>query len=346
MQTNEATVVAKPNPVETGPAKPALEYKPVLGGPVTVRGFRVLVLLTLLNTTLLGVSVLGPQLSPFLQQQWQQWKARREEQKAKQAALALQQQAMTYSPAAGRVVYEEDPAAVARLLKEQGGVYHSPARRINDAPPGWVAPLSAVPPPFFTSGRDYALLFLHERTTPGGVKHLVWVQLAPEYIFDRKTQVDLATGQVTGATFNLRRRRAVLASSRPVGDEGLTSGRTQQRLAEIVLPDTATREVARLAAGAPIDQPPSIDYGNVLRVFAGQPDPDDASHFTIPYQLDNRDGVIDGWLKDDGLHLRPREGRWSLVGNGKAWELPTGVERSGSPATAPSAPRAPGDAPG
>ena len=312
------------------PAKPALEYKPVLGGPVTVRGFRLLVALTLVNTTLLGMSVLGPQLFPVLQRQWQQWQARRAEERAKQAALSLQRQSMTYAPPADRVVYEEDPAEVARLLKEQGAAFHSPQRRVNNAPPGWVAPLSAVPPPFFTSGRDYALLYLHERTTPGGTKHLVWVQLAPEFAFQRGVLNDPATGQATGAVFTLRRRRAVLASARAVGDEGLTSGRSQQHLAEIVLPDTASREVARLPAGAPIDQPPPIDYGNVLRFFAGQSDAADASHFTIPYRLDGRDGVIDGWLKDDGLHLRPREGRWSFSASGEAWDLATG------PATAPA----------
>jgi hypothetical protein len=317
-------VVAHADPPETKPAKQSLEYKPAVGGTVTVRGFRALVLLTLVNTVLLAGFVLGPQLFPVIQQQWQKWQARRAEEKAKQAALTLQQQCMTYSPPAGRVVYEEDPAEIARLLKEQGGTYHSPARQVGNAPPGWVAPLSAVPPPFFSSGRDYALLFLHERTTPGGVKHLVWVQLAPDYRFERANQTD-ENGRIASATFKLLRRRAVLASSRPVGDEGLTNGRTQQRLAEIVLPDTASHEVARVAAGAPIDQPPPIDYGNRLRVYAGQPDPADESHFTIGYRLDGRDGVIDGWLKDDGLSLRPREGTWSFSASGEAWELPAGT---------------------
>ena len=165
------------------------------------------------------------------------------------------------------------------------------------------------------------------------MKHLVWVQLAPEYNFDRHTEIDPATKRITGATFTVKRRRAVLASSRPVGDEGLTSGRTHQRLAEIVLPDSVSRQVARVAAGAPLDQPPPIDYGNVLRVYAGQPDPADESHFTIAYRVDGRDGVIDGWLKDDGLQLHPREGVWSFSASGEAWELPTGPAVSTSPST-------------
>ena len=35
-----------------------------------------------------------------------------------------------------------------------------------------------------------------------------------------------------------------------------------------------------------------------LRLYAGQPDPDDASHFTIGYDVDGELGVIEGWLTD------------------------------------------------
>ncbi len=36
-----------------------------------------------------------------------------------------------------------------------------------------------------------------------------------------------------------------------------------------------------------------------LRVFAGQPDPNDASHFTIEYDLNGTRHVLDGWLVDE-----------------------------------------------
>jgi len=42
---------------------------------------------------------------------------------------------------------------------------------------------------------------------------------------------------------------------------------------------------------------------DVLRVFAGQPDPADPSHFTIRYQINGREGFIDGWL-DPGRRVR------------------------------------------
>ena len=40
-----------------------------------------------------------------------------------------------------------------------------------------------------------------------------------------------------------------------------------------------------------------------LRVFAGQLDPADPSHFTIRYQLNGREGFVDGWL-DPGRRVR------------------------------------------
>ena len=47
-----------------------------------------------------------------------------------------------------------------------------------------------------------------------------------------------------------------------------------------------------------------------VRVFAGQPDPNDASHFTIAYEVNGTPGVIDGWLlEDDTVQLHPRAGR-------------------------------------
>ena len=55
---------------------------------------------------------------------------------------------------------------------------------------------------------------------------------------------------------------------------------------------------------------PSLNLGRtegILRLLAGQADASDASHFTVRYTLDGREGVIDGWLKDDGtILLEPR----------------------------------------
>jgi hypothetical protein len=46
-----------------------------------------------------------------------------------------------------------------------------------------------------------------------------------------------------------------------------------------------------------------------LRVYMGEPDPSEASHFTIRYETDSGNGVIDGWLRDDdSVALRVRDG--------------------------------------
>jgi hypothetical protein len=43
-----------------------------------------------------------------------------------------------------------------------------------------------------------------------------------------------------------------------------------------------------------------IEGPGLFRFYAGQPDPADASHFTIGYDLDGRHGTIHGRLKDNG----------------------------------------------
>jgi hypothetical protein len=50
---------------------------------------------------------------------------------------------------------------------------------------------------------------------------------------------------------------------------------------------------------------PRFDYP---RLYAGQVDPADDSHFTIKYEYSDRSGTIDGWLRDDdSVVLEPRD---------------------------------------
>jgi hypothetical protein len=50
------------------------------------------------------------------------------------------------------------------------------------------------------------------------------------------------------------------------------------------------------------------DVTGDFRVFAGQPDPNDLSHFTIGYELAGTPGIIDGWLEDSGdVRLKERK---------------------------------------
>ena len=80
----------------------------------------------------------------------------------------------------------------------------------------------------------------------------------------------------------------------------LRTDRLRLRLdGEILVPATIAQPGLRLPtshAGLPEDgagQPP--------RIYAGQPDPNDASHFTMQYEFESegRSGVIHGWLRDN-----------------------------------------------
>ena len=339
-------------------ARSRLDYKAdPAGGPVTVRGIRLLVVLTLINTTLLGMSVLGPQLFPFLRQQWAQWRASRAASNARQAALVLQQQCMSHAAPADKVVYEEDPAEVARLLKNFALGYEPTARGVGSAPPGWVSPLKATLPPYFVPyvdavyggtrvhGADDPLLFLHARTTPGGTTYVVAVQLGVHHVFNQQLLADDAAGKPKGMKYHQDKSRTLTGVARiadPAGPSAVL-GRQHYRTASLALPDSERRLVCEMSGGLSLDATPAIDYGNVLRFFAGQPDPDDASHFTIRYQADGREGVIDGWMQDDGLHLRAREGQYSFKSGGEAWQLPSGP--AGGNATGAATMPAPGQSP-
>jgi hypothetical protein len=60
-----------------------------------------------------------------------------------------------------------------------------------------------------------------------------------------------------------------------------------------ILTPSNGRIVEVLRGGASIDFAPCGDVEQ-LRLFAGQPDPNDASRFTIPFESHGRPGVIDG----------------------------------------------------
>jgi hypothetical protein len=116
--------------------------------------------------------------------------------------------------------------------------------------------------------QTWGTLFLHERTTPTSKRTLL-------------VGVDIA-GWSRGGPVVLFARCRTLAPAVPL----------------------------RLPAQEKVDHP-SVHLSHTegtLRLFAGQPDATDASHFTIDYLLGDQKGVIDGWLKDDGSVLLERRG--------------------------------------
>jgi hypothetical protein len=83
---------------------------------------------------------------------------------------------------------------------------------------------------------------------------------------------------------------------------------------------------------------------DVVRLYHGQPDPNDASAFTIDYDLNGTGGTIDGKLTASGnITLTPRNGRLVLLGGNGLWSpggapLPPAVEEelAGLPTTRPA----------
>ena len=115
-----------------------------------------------------------------------------------------------------------------------------------------------------------ALVFLHELTTPGGVRRIVAVHYLP-YCLDGP---DAAGAGLVARIFE---PGGFISAPAYVGD-------AQARLLVPANPAPAA--------------PPAV------RWFAGQPDAEDASHFTLDYELAGRHGTVDGYLTNAGRCVR------------------------------------------
>lgn len=313
---------------------------------VTVRGFRTLIVLLVINTLMLGWFVVGPQASQFAKEQWSQWKERRVQAKREQVQLAAQQAANTFQFPENHVAYTEVPDEAMKLVS-QGLSYRPLATRVSNSrdglpPPGWQAPVIAQPLVALTKGEiklhDEGLLFLHERTSPDGTAALVKVVIWANPAFAAKHH---GNGTVDVTTFHLSKSRAMLASAFAPGSKNDLDEKRKFTL-NLILPDMDSVPVATMKRPAGREssttQPVPIKPGNQLRLFGGSPDPDNASHFTIPYELDGKPGIIDGWLHDDSLLLRPRQGRAIPSSDTPAWELLPPAGPATTPADAPVKP--------
>jgi hypothetical protein len=324
-----------PHTPETPVAK-SLEYDRGAEGRASVRRYRLLLGLTLFNTVLLLGLVAGPYLLPFAREKWQQWQAARAQEQMRREIAAFEQKCAAHAPSPQTVVYEEDPAEAAKLLATPGGAYERVLNTLMDLP-AYQPPVRAVVPDYvegfgslaapggggglFGGGRLWSapcLLFMHERTTPGGQKLLVEVWLNPWYqIGSHGEQTDAGSVTVLGMT----KRRRLIARAWSVPPAPAQPQQVHEWLTLLALPDADVPELARVPAAerarpssaddgdaAATTQPVPINYGNRLRFYAGQPDPADPSHFTIAYQFDGKPGTIDGRVRDSRLVLRPREG--------------------------------------
>jgi len=191
--------------------------------------------------------------------------------------LYWQRQCMNYSAPPDQVVFDESPTATALIdsdlqyarLKLLRDTYAPEPRKTVAAAfaPVCLKRFTSVIPSIYTPQLlpipDGAVLFLHERTTTSGRKALVTITYCP---------------QDMGHTFQQRFTNLYCSSL------GAFAFRTSPA-------------VNRPGLGEDIVPPEYVPSPN-LRIFAGQVDPADESHFTIRYEMWGQSDVMDGWLVD------------------------------------------------
>jgi hypothetical protein len=310
-------------PTDPPNSPPPLAYERPSG--VTRGAFRLLLLLTLINTILLGTSLMGPQTWQAVRGAYTGFKERRAGAAAAAQRRAALQAAATFAFPDGHVTYTEAPDEAMRLVLQ--GLRYEPilAENSNTPPPNWQAPVGAYLPPALATHAPLGtpgVLFVHERTSPNGTTMLVLVAMRATYAFENQIFI-LDRDTVEETTYRLSKRRRLQSVALTTGSNGDPKTERQYEL-ELILPDHQLTEVgtdrrpryARAPATVPVIKP-----GNQLRFFGGSPDAADASHFTIPFELDGQAGIIDGWLRDDALVLTPRQGRVLPTAQHPAWDL-------------------------
>jgi hypothetical protein len=204
--------------------------------------------------------------------------------------LYWQRQCMTFTRPADFVVYEEDPAAAAALIWQDAqyaslalmrriGSYtynepHHSMAAVYQASGDWhLQDLLPAKPLSARIATPMATIFMHALQTPAGKPRLVIVRYSPE--------------QKLFTPGFLSDRNTFWISIVPAPLLGMPMG-TMESVAE----DSRSTWPR---------QAPNV------RIFAGQPDPADPSHFTIRYQMWGQEDIIDGTIDDrEMVSFRPR----------------------------------------
>jgi len=164
----------------------------------------------------------------------------------------------------------------------------------------------------FQEMRDGNAVFLHQMTTPGGIKRLVWISIEPTGNLIRQSGPE-DEGASPEYSFALGRRFKVTVMDEnadfPVVTTAIFYSSTTDQ----------TRLISKSESKGELK-----NLSGHWRVYAGQADPANPSHLTFAYDIDGRPGTIDGWLKDgDRLMLEPRAGRLVRWNSGEeyVWDV-------------------------
>lgn len=297
-------------------SKPTLQYQ-VAPPPVTRGQFRLLLLLMLIEVVVTVQATYAPGFVVWVKNAWAAHQQAVAARAALQKKLSVDQAAMGYTAPSTQVVWEEDPQRAAKLLASTG--YQSiplsnggePAFFSDAIPPTayWVP---AIPfPECIPLSPAETIVFMHERHASSQPVRLVGVFISGT-LMGYQSSGNHPPDEAFDAA--VKKGRMLVARSYPPNGEGgaliqeLPFGNTLY-----LQPDENGIEMA--AHWTPAERPGnpgklSIQYHDILRVFFGQVDPSDPSHFTIGYEFDGKPGVFDGWLKADGsVDLEPRQGK-------------------------------------
>lgn len=324
-------------PVPAVTPVPALTYERPPAGVITRWHVRWAMLLA---TLYLMVTLQNTYL-PDVRAAIKDWWASRQEAAAKadtlKQARAFERRLMEFAEPPAKIVWDEDPGAAAALVAGAGyrwvpvvpldkGNRNSAYMGVSAPDPlfaAWPRAARALPPAAlddppagsvrFTPGDEDAIALLHGRRAPSGAERLVVV------VVSGRQELNVKNGQIDqgppdeGWSRPVKKYQSLTASLFAPG-EGETPGRelTGRSTSLLIHPEADPLVTQWTYTPRPgIFDVPRRDR---LRVFAGQPDPADAAHFTIAYDVDGQPGVIHGRLKDDDtVELRPTTG--TVVGD-------------------------------
>jgi len=209
----------------------------------------------------IGVSLLGTLIIISAEENLPEAKSRFD-------AWMFQHKMMRLERPADRVVYEEDPLRCAVLNHDPDYRPVVPFSRDFDAAAATTQPLGMAYVDPIAQARMIrpwgarCLVLSHLRRTPTGAERLVVVYCVPNKIGWKDVR----------EYFFLR----------------------------VFEPGLALQGMRMTSRTGGIDRsPPDAEIPSPLRVYAGQIDPADSSHFTVRFQRGRESGIIDGYLKDD-----------------------------------------------
>lgn len=347
----------KTDPAPATPPRPArrLEYDDTRPIGISRRQMSFFLLLLFINTLLFAAFICLPSASPFLKQMWTDWQAARQQKRDEQARRADIDACLAHALPPDQVVYAESPAEVTKLLAAAGR-----AHVVSDHPggggggglfgghrgggggggrqqstieemlpqSGWREPavlgrtgalvrlqdqLRIILP--MSGDVEDSIVFLHLVKTPAGKPRLVWICADADVTLKEGAGDDRA-----GIMHHILTDRSLTAL---VVDPDDLNANTTTTIHFAEAPEARSRVVYYRTDDGVLRTKPWEPRG-LWRILAGQSDPADPTHVTIPYDIDGKPGVIDARLGDgDRLMFTPRTGH--LVGwtdsNSYAWDL-------------------------